>query len=135
VPFEHRMQPRNVSGATVIDDTYNGNIDGMQAGLRMLKDMPGSRKIYVTPGLVDQGKETKRVHRDLGVSIAKVKPHIVVLMHNSVTKYIVGGMRAEGYKGELRVENDPLKFYTNLDNFIAAGDVVLLQNDWTDNYA
>ena len=30
--------------------------------------------------------------------------------------------------------SDPLQFYTNLDQFVAAGDIVLMQNDWTDNY-
>ena len=38
VPFEHRMQPYQLSGAWVIDDTYNGNIDGMKAGLKLLAD-------------------------------------------------------------------------------------------------
>jgi len=33
------------------------------------------------------------------------------------------------------IVDDPLSFYTNLDQIVAAGDVVLMQNDWTDNYA
>jgi len=135
LPFEHRMQPRDMGGAAIIDDTYNGNIDGMKAGLELLKSLPARRKLYVTPGLVDQGKETRRVHYELGEAIAHARPDIVVLMENSVTDHIVQGIEAAGYKGELRIEFDPLQFYTNLDAFVAAGDVVLMQNDWTDNYA
>ena len=36
---------------------------------------------------------------------------------------------------EVRVEDDPLDFYANLDQMVAVGDLVLMQNDWPDNYA
>ena len=134
-PYEHRMEPRLQQDAWIIDDTYNGNIDGMTAGLALLAELSAKRKIYVTPGLVDQGKETKAVHTALGECIAQAAPGIVVLMKNSVQPYIAQGMQNGGYSGQLRVEDDPLGFYTHLNEFIAAGDVVLLQNDWPDNYA
>lgn len=132
--YEHRMQPRHISGAWIIDDTYNGNIDGMKAGLQLLQDLPATIKTYVTPGLVDQGVETEKVHLELGKLIAQAQPDKVVLMKNSVTNYIKTGMKHHGYSGELRIENDPLKFYTNIDHFLAHGDLVVMQNDWTDNY-
>jgi UDP-N-acetylmuramoyl-tripeptide--D-alanyl-D-alanine ligase len=135
VPFEHRMQPYRLSGAWVIDDTYNGNIEGIRVGLELLKALEGKRKVYVTPGLVDQGKETKRIHRQIGELIAAANPDMVVLMKNSVMSYIKAGLEAGGYQGELRIETDPLDFYNNLKHFIAAGDIVLMQNDWPDNYA
>lgn len=133
--FEHRMYPRPLGGAWIIDDTYNGNIDGIKAGLALLKELPGKRKVYVTPGLVDQGVETERVHREIGKLIAEVSPDRVVLMENSVTHFIEEGAREAGYVGELQVEDDPLGFYTGMEHFLAAGDVWMLQNDWTDNYA
>jgi UDP-N-acetylmuramyl pentapeptide synthase len=134
VAFEHRMQPRTIRGAWILDDTYNGNIDGMKAGLALLKELPGKRKIYVTPGLVDQGIEAKPVHEELGQAIAEANPHKVVLMYNSATGDIEQGLKDGGFKGELQVEYHPLDFYLNLEHFIAAGDVTMLQNDWTDNY-
>lgn len=135
VPFEHRLQPRQLNGAWLIDDTYNGNIEGIRAGLALLHELPAQRKMYITPGLVDQGTETERVHIQMGALIADASPDEVVLMRNSVTEYIKKGLKKGGYNGLLKVEDDPLKFYTNVDQFIAAGDVVLMQNDWTDNYA
>lgn len=134
-PFEHRMQPRSLHGAWIIDDTYNGNIDGMRAGLGLLRELPGRRKLYVTPGLVDQGIETEAVHKELGRLIAEAKPDKVVLMQNSATPFIRQGMEAGGYDSELVIEDEPLNFYTNLEHVIASGDLVLMQNDWTDNYA
>ena len=134
-PFEHRMQPYQLAGAWVIDDTYNGNLEGIRAGTQLLKDLKAKRKIYVTPGLVDQGEETERVHREAGELIAAAQPDLVVLMQNSVTKFIEQGLKTGGFKGELRIETNPLDFYTNLTHFVATGDLVVMQNDWTDNYA
>jgi UDP-N-acetylmuramoyl-tripeptide--D-alanyl-D-alanine ligase len=133
--FEHRMQPYKLSEAWIIDDTYNGNIEGIRAGTDLLAELPAKRKIYVTPGLVDQGKEKRSVHEQAGELIAKSGSDVVVLMKNSTTHYIQSGLMAAGFQGQLRIENDPLKFYSNLSEFVAAGDIVMLQNDWTDNYA
>ncbi len=134
-PFEHRMKPRKVSGAWLLDDTYNGNIEGMKAGLQLLKELRGKRKIYITPGLVDQGAKSAKIHQGLGKVIAEAKPDIVILMRHSVTPDIEKGLREGNYKGELKIEEDPLSFYVNLDQFIAAGDVVMMQNDWPDQYS
>jgi UDP-N-acetylmuramoyl-tripeptide--D-alanyl-D-alanine ligase len=134
-PFEHRMQPRQLAGAWVIDDTYNGNLEGVRAGLALLQELPAKRRIYVTPGLVEQGNLTEANHQAIGRLIAAAQPDIVVLMRNSVTAFIQTGLEAGGYKGALTLESDPLAFYTHLNQFVAAGDIVLMQNDWTDNYA
>jgi len=133
-PFEHRMQPREAGGAWIIDDTYNGNIEGMLAGLRLLKELPARRKVYVTPGLVDQGKDSAAIHHQLGKAIVRARPDLIILMKHSVTDGIIRGIRDEKYNGQLVIEEDPLNFYNNLDQFVAAGDLVLLQNDWPDNY-
>ena len=134
-PFEHRMQPYKLAGAWIIDDTYNGNLEGLIAGTTLLKDLPGKRKLYVTPGLVGQGKETERVHIAAGKHIAEANPDIVILMKNSVTKYIETGLKQGNYKGKVEIKDDPLEFYTNLSHFVAHDDLVVMQNDWTDNYA
>jgi len=134
IPFEHRMQPRHLHGAWVIDDTYNGNSHGVQAGLLLLKELDAKRKIYITPGLVEQGDKTKEVHEKMGEQIAKVAD-VVVLMQNSVTGYISNGLKKGKFDGELRIIDNPLEFYTNLEHFVANGDVVLMQNDWTDNFS
>ncbi len=133
-PFHHRMQPKKLHEAWLIDDTYNGNIEGMKAGLNLLKELKAKRKIYITPGLVDQGAKSADIHNELGWAIATAAPDVVVLMKHSVTTDIKKGLKEKGFEGQLMVENDPLNFYTNLDKFVASGDLVLMQNDWPDNY-
>ena len=134
MPFEHRMQASELNGAWLIDDTYNGNLEGIRAGLELLKNIKAARKMYVTPGLVEQGTETEKVHTEIGKLIAQSKPDIVVFMHNSVCHIMERSLKEHGYKGIIRIEADPLAFYTNIQYELAGGDVVLMQNDWTDNY-
>ena len=128
------MQPYQLGGATIIDDTYNGNLEGMLAGLQLLAELPAARRIYVTPGLVDQGEETEQVHQAIAAKIAEVHPDLLVLMENSATQIIRVELEHLKYDGEIRIEQAPLAFYQNLDQIVRAGDIVLMQNDWTDNY-
>lgn len=132
-PFAHRMAPRKLAGAWVIDDTYNGNPEGVRAGLEFLSGVDAPRKLYVTPGLVEQGDDTEAVHVTIGKQAAFCDE--VVLMQNSATKYIQQGLDEAGFAGTLRIVDEPLQFYQNLAQFVRTGDVILLQNDWTDNYA
>jgi UDP-N-acetylmuramoyl-tripeptide--D-alanyl-D-alanine ligase len=133
-PFEHRMEPKILNGAVIIDDTYNGNLSGVKAGVDLARELNGfKRKIYITPGLVEQGDKTREIHVEIGELLANVFDQ-VVLMKNSVANYIIDGLRSNGFEGELLVIDDPLNFYQNLDKMVALGDLVLMQNDWTDNY-
>lgn len=133
-PFEHRFQKLELHGATVIDDTYNGNIDGMKAGIDFVASVKAKRKVYVTPGLVDTASQKARLHKDIGQRAAKVFD-LVVLIKNSNAPFIKQGLTKGGFKGELLEIDDPLGFYQNLESFVAGGDLVLMQNDLTDNYA
>ena len=133
-PFEHRLQPTKLpTGAWLIDDTYNGNIEGVRAAVMLLKEVKTKRRIYVTPGLVEQGIENVSVHNQLGELIADAVDE-VVLMRNSTTPLIEAGLTNANYKGVLRKIDEPLKFYESIPYLVSAGDVILLQNDWTDNY-
>ncbi len=133
-PFEHRLQPTKLpTGAWLVDDTYNGNIEGVKAAVDLLKEIKAKRKIYVTPGLVEQGIERVSVHNQIGELLADAVDE-VVLMRNSSTPLIEAGLHNGNFKGVLRKVDEPLKFYESIQYIVSAGDVILLQNDWTDNY-
>jgi len=132
---EHRFKPYELGGAIIIDDTYNGNPDGIRAGIDFADSLKGfKRKIFVTPGLVDTASAKAKLHRSIGRQAAKVFDE-VVLIKNSNAPFISQGLQKGGFKGQLTQVEDPLSFYQNLESFVAAGDFVLLQNDLPDNYA
>jgi UDP-N-acetylmuramoyl-tripeptide--D-alanyl-D-alanine ligase len=133
-PYEHRMQPNLDGGVTWIDDSYNGNPDGAAAAIAFLKSLEGSRRWYVTPGLVEMGSRKEEIHREMGKKLAEAKIEKVVLIKNSVTPYIEEGLKAAGYAGEILWYDFGPTAFNALPKMTVAGDVVLLQNDWPDQY-
>ncbi|WP_457608583.1 Mur ligase family protein [Nitratifractor sp.] len=51
-PVPHRLQRIDAGGKVILDDSFNGNIDGMLASFELAATWPG-RKVLVTPGLVE----------------------------------------------------------------------------------
>lgn len=133
-PFDHRMQPSLVGGIWTIDDSYNGNPDGARVAIEFLHGLTGHRRVYVTPGLVEVGPATAVVHTEIGLQLAS-KVDVVILVKNSATPFISEGLIAGGFKGEVLWYEDGLSCLNALPQVTKPGDVVLLQNDWSDNYA
>lgn len=134
-PFEHRMEPRTDGGVIWIDDSYNGNPDGAAAAIDFLKGLSGKRRYYVTPGLVEMGSRKAEIHREMGKHLAEAGIERVVLIRNSVTPYIEEGLQAAGYTGEILWYDFGPTAFNALPKMTVQGDVVLIQNDWPDQYA
>ncbi|MDX1765971.1 MAG: Mur ligase family protein, partial [Candidatus Saccharimonadales bacterium] len=101
-PFDHRLQIARNDEITIIDDTYNGNIEGVKAASAFVDSLEASRKIYVTPGLVEMGDKSEDINNELGRTVAPVFD-LVVLMKNPNTDAIVDGLHAAGYSGKLNI--------------------------------
>lgn len=134
-PFEHRLELREEAWLTILDDSYNGNPDGVRAAIEFLSELAPRRRVYVTPGLVEMGVHTEEVHKEIGRQLACAGIEKVVLIRNSVTPYIEQGLKEASFKGELSWFDDGPKAYSALHSFSLPGDIVLLQNDWPDQYA
>jgi UDP-N-acetylmuramoyl-tripeptide--D-alanyl-D-alanine ligase len=134
-PFEHRLNPiKDSSDVIMLDDSYNGNPDGVNAVINFLASLKNHRRFYVTPGLVEMGSETESVHKAIGRKLAEAEIEKVVLVKNSVTPFIEKGLKESHYHGEVLWFDDALDAFRALPNLTVAGDVVLLQNDWPDQY-
>lgn len=134
--FDHRMQVRiDNAGVITIDDSYNGNPDGAAAVIAFLASIVGHKRFYVTPGLVEMGARVEAVHKEIGRLLAEAKIENVVLMQNSVTPFIEAGLREHGYKGKVLWYEDMPKALTSLAHSTVSGDIVLIQNDWPDQYS
>ncbi len=134
--FEHRMEMTvDNTGVITLDDSYNGNPDGARAVIEFLASISGHRRFYVTPGLVEMGARAEAVHREIGERLAQAGIEKVVLVETSVTPYIEEGLRASDYRGEVLKFPDMPTALTALVQRTVSGDVMLIQNDWPDQYA
>lgn len=55
-PVAHRLQRIDAGGKVILDDSFNGNIDGMMASFALSSGYEG-RKVIITPGLVEVDDE------------------------------------------------------------------------------
>ncbi len=138
-PVEHRLQSiRSAGNLLIIDDAYNGNPEGAAEAIKVLSRFKNNRKVYITPGLVEMGNASEKVHVKIGEQLAGVAD-VVVLITNSVTPWIERGL--EGQRLKIKDKRlDTIWFRTaeeahaNLGKILKPGDVVVFQNDWGDQY-
>jgi UDP-N-acetylmuramoyl-tripeptide--D-alanyl-D-alanine ligase len=134
-PLPHRLQPiEGTRGVLVIDDSYNGNPEGVSEAIHLLSTYTGRRKIYITPGLVETGTKIKEVHIQIGKELASVADR-VVLIKNSASPYIAQGLMENGFnKNHILWYGSAHEAHAAMGEIIEPNDVVLFQNDWPDNY-
>ncbi|MFT7005138.1 MAG: UDP-N-acetylmuramoyl-tripeptide--D-alanyl-D-alanine ligase [Sulfurimonas sp.] len=119
-PVEHRLQKIVAGGKIILDDGYNGNLDGMLEGIRLCSLHEG-RKVIVTPGLVESSDE---LNLKLIEAINKVFDIVIV----------TGALNATLFDKNIRVTNktilhDKSKIQDILASQTVAGDIILFAND------
>lgn len=135
-PFPHRLEPQTrEAGVTILDDSYNGNPDGVRAVIEFLASLSTKRRFYITPGLVEMGAESAKIHRQIGEWLAKAGIEEVVLIKTSVSGWIAEGLKGAGWSGEVRWYDDMPAAIKALPHLTLPGDIALIQNDWPDQYA
>ena len=119
-PVPHRLQLIKAGGKIILDDGYNGNIDGMLEGIRLCSLHKG-RKVIVTPGLVES---SDALNLELIEAINRVFDIVIV----------TGSLNADLFDKHLHVKNKIiLKDKTALTEILAyhtkEGDIILFAND------
>ena len=119
-PVEHRLQKIEAGGKIILDDGYNGNIDGMLEGIRLCSLHEG-RKVIVTPGLVESSEE---LNLQLINAINEVFDIVIV----------TGALNAQLFSKNITVENkimlsNKATLTEVLGSQTKAGDIILFAND------
>lgn len=117
---EHRLERIDAGGKIILDDGYNGNIDGMLEGVRLCSLHTG-RKVIVTPGLVES---TEELNSELIQAINGVFDIAI----------ITGSLNAAQFDKELKVPQkimlaDKSQMVKTLGEVTKAGDIILFAND------
>jgi len=116
----HRLQRIDNGGKIILDDSFNGNIDGMMASFELAKTYKG-RKVIITPGLVE-------VSNDLNIQVAKKANEIFDII------IVSGDLNCPIFQKE--VDEDKfirLKNKSDMEEILVTqtqiGDLILFAND------
>jgi len=118
---------KGINGLNIIDATYSANPDGVISHIDYLKIWPG-KKVIIMPCLIELGKASKRIHKEIGKKIGEVCDLSIITTREHFQE-IGEGATEKGLKGEniLFIEN-PKEIFEKIKNFCSHGDVVLLES-------
>lgn len=117
---EHRLQRIDASGKVIIDDSFNGNLNGMISSYKLVSEFNG-RKILLTPGIVEGGDG---VNSELSKVINDIFDIVVItsaLNESELKRYL--------NKPEVFVLVDKAKMNEFLASHTMSGDLILFSND------
>ncbi len=119
-PVAHRLQRIDAGGKVILDDSFNGNIDGMMASFDLSSTYEG-RKVIITPGLVE-------VDDELNVQVAKRANDVFdVVVVTGDLNYNIFRDHVEASK--LVKLASKAEMETMLVEQTKAGDLILFAND------
>lgn len=130
----HRLElmPNN-KNMIIIDDSYNANVDGVRAAMEVLDTFKG-RKIVLTPGLVELGKEENVANFEMGKTLAHHADIVIVIGRHNAEMLIDGLIDAGFDRNNIVFAKTLNKGNEELNAILKEGDVVLFENDLPDNY-
>lgn len=131
-PTPHRLELIKGEFVSVIDDSYNSNLEGFLEALKTVSTFKG-RKVVISPGMVELGKEQYNQNYLAGKEVGSVAD-IFLIMNETNKKSLRQGALDGGltedkiFYASTRKEQQQL-----LKQIIQKGDVVLFENDFPDN--
>ena len=119
-PTPHRLQRMDAGGKLIIDDSFNGNIDGMMEGFNLASTYTG-RKVLITPGLVE-------VDDEFNIQVAKRADEVFdVVVLTGDLNYKIFQENVDASK-LVKLESKD-KMQEMLIEQTQAGDLILFAND------
>ncbi len=119
-PVEHRLQLIKAGGKVIVDDSFNGNLDGMLEAVNICSGYEG-RKVIITPGLVESTDEAN-------IQLAKAinEKFDFVIITGSLNAKILGDHMSPDKTFFLK---DKSKMEETLVEQTHVGDLILFAND------
>jgi len=118
---DHRLQKIEAGGKIIIDDSFNGNLEGMLSSYELVKSYDQGNRVLITPGVVESDKETniklaKKIDEifDLVIITGKLNAHTLFTHIEHPKKILL---------------HDKTKLEETLALETYVGDLILFSND------
>lgn len=127
-PVAMRSQIKSIEGLTIIEDCYNANPASMKAAVVLLNELgKGKQTIAVVGDMLELGKNTRAMHRDVGAYVAGHKISWLIVC-GELGKEIARGAESRGMAASSIFQaHTPNEATAYLKQVAKPGDVVLLK--------
>jgi UDP-N-acetylmuramyl pentapeptide synthase len=78
---------KGINNTTIVDSSYNANVDSVAAILRMTEKLPAEKKWLILGDLTEQGASEKEEHEKIAPLVSEVKFRKVILVGPRLKKY------------------------------------------------
>lgn len=117
---EHRLQKIEAGGKVIVDDSFNGNLEGMLEAVNICSTYAG-RKVIVTPGLVESTDEANIL---LATAINEKFDYVIIT--GDLNSHLLSSNIDES---KVFILKDKSMMETTLAEQTISGDLILFAND------
>lgn len=115
---------KSKKGAYIIDDTYNTTPRGFESAVRYITLFKDKKKAVITPGIIELGKLSKKIHRNLG-KLMRDEVDEIIFTNRDFTESIKQGLG--GRRAKLKVIERPERLHERFMELVDNNYVVLLE--------
>lgn len=136
LPTEHRLEIRKTGKLTIIDNSYNTNPKVVISSLKLLKETGKDlKKILITPGLIEQGKNAEIENKKFIKNAGKVADEIIIV-GESFKLFLKSGLNEARFPKNKTHFALSTKSAMEIASKLAQKDaVILIENDLPDQYS
>ncbi|KKR11780.1 MAG: UDP-N-acetylmuramoyl-tripeptide-D-alanyl-D-alanine ligase [Candidatus Woesebacteria bacterium GW2011_GWA1_39_21] len=114
---------KTVTGAIIINDSYNSSQKSFTAALDYLSFFKNKKKVVISSGIIELGEFSQKIHEDLGVKMSELIDKVIVTNKDNAL-YILNGMADKSkIKYEANLQILKKMFLKSIDD----SDVILLE--------
>jgi UDP-N-acetylmuramoyl-tripeptide--D-alanyl-D-alanine ligase len=131
-PVDNRLVLDTKSPVAYLRDAYNSNPTGFVAALEVLQALPATRRVLMTPGMIELGDQ-QFDHNKAAAQMAAGICDLVIIVGVINREALLAGLREANYPEEktLVVDNRDQAF-SAVSSRCSKGDLVLIENDLGD---
>lgn len=131
----HRHQPLFTEGnLLILDNGYNSNPDSATLSLELLKKLPASRRIVITPGFVELGDQASTLHEQFGKQLAQVADYVGLIESIGATDIERGFLQAGGKPEQITKAKDQTAAVETVKHHFMPQTVLLFENNLPEVY-
>jgi len=127
-PFPRTMEPKKgIGGVTIIDDSYSANPQGVFAALDYLGIYEG-KKIIIMPCLIELGRASKRIHKEIGQKIGKICDLAIITTKDKFQEIKEGAIKSGMKEKNILFLEKPREIFEKIKLDLKPENVILLES-------